>query len=132
MATGIKGGLGAIMASVKALEGVPWVVAAKPHAEAYMRGRLDAGQTPEGQPWVPTKGGKRPLRRAAQELEVRVSGSALVFRIHGRHAFHHFGAQGKPARRQLPAGALPMKLGQAVRAGLVTAFKSTIGRGRGR
>lgn len=125
-ATGIKsdGGLEAMIASMRALEQGMTAAEVAPDVDAYMRGKMAAGQTPEGQDWQKTKDGRTPLRGAAKDYEQRVSGNAIVMLVKGRHAFHHFGAQGQPVRRQLPEGALPARLGDAIRAGAVTWFKA--------
>lgn len=134
--TGIKGdgGLDAMIASLRAIEGMPWAQVAAPAVEAFMREQLAAGQTPEGQPWLAKKDGGRPLAGAAAAYEQRVSGSAIIMRIGGgdksRYVFHHFGAQGKPIRQQLPAGQLQARLGNAIRAGLVTPFKAATKAGK--
>jgi hypothetical protein len=134
--TGIHsdGGLDAMIASCRALENVPWAAAAAPQVDAFMRARLGAGQTPEGQPWQKKKDGGQPLKGAAAAYEQRVSGSAIIMQIGGgekaRYAFHHFGAQEKPVRRQLPEGAMPARLGDAIRAGLVTPFQAATKAGK--
>jgi hypothetical protein len=91
--------------------------------DAFMRGQMQAGETPEGVPWPERKkGGGRGLRGAAGAYEQRVSGNTIVMRVRGRYAFHHFGAGYSPERRQLPLGRMPKKLGNAIRLGLVEAF----------
>jgi hypothetical protein len=96
-----------------------------PQVDTFMRGQMEAGETPEGEPWqVRKRDGGKPLRRAAANYEQRVSGNTIVMRIRGRHAFHHFGAQEKPVRRQLPEGSMPKELGNAIRLGFVDAFKA--------
>lgn len=123
--TGITGGEGleGMIGALVALENVPWAEAALPAVDAHLRGAARAGRTPEGEPWPLTVEGTVALRGAADALQVRAAGaSRLVARIDGRYAFHHFGAQFKPVRRQLPAGAMPAELGNAIRAGLAAPF----------
>lgn len=104
--------------------------AARP-VEEFMRSQMAKGETPEGEPWKLTKDGRVPLRGASASYEQSLSGNAIVMRIRGRYVYHHFSTRGRPARRQLPQGAMPQKLGQAIRAGLVETFYGKI-RGRKR
>lgn len=122
--TGVRsdGGFEAMQAILQGLAQGVSAVEVAPSVDAFMRGQLAAGQTPEGERWQLTEDGRVPLRRAADEYQQRVSGNTIVMRIRGRHAFHHFGAQGKPVRRQLPAGKMPARLGDAIRAGFVDWF----------
>ncbi len=113
-----------MIASLRALESAQWAPAAAPQIEAFLRQQADAGRTPEGEPWPKRQAGGKALRGAAGALEVRVSGEAVIARISGRYAFHHFGAQGKPERRQLPLGRMPKELGNAIRLGLVDVFRA--------
>ena len=78
----------------------------------------NAGTTPEGEPWAPTKAGNRPLANAAASMQLVVSGNVIIIKITDHHVFHQFGA-GSPARRIIPAGGLPDRLGNAIRLGLV-------------
>lgn len=122
--TGIRsdGGFEAMQAILHGLAQGVSAVEVAPTVDAFMRGQLAIGQTPEGQPWQLTEDGRVPLRRAAEEYQQRVSGNVILMRVTGRHAFHHFGAQGKPVRRQLPVGRMPARLGDAIRGGLVDWF----------
>lgn len=134
--TGIKGdgGLEAMIASCKALEGASWASSVGPAVDSFMRGRLAAGQTPEGESWPVTKEGHKALAGAAEAYEQHVSGNAIIMKIGGgakkRYAMHNFGAQEKPVRRQLPAGKMPARLGAAIRAGLVSQFEAATRAGK--
>lgn len=78
----------------------------------------NAGTTPEGEPWPPTKKGNKPLAGAAAALQLVVSGNVIIIKITDHHVFHQFAA-GVPARRMLPSGGLPDRLGNAIRLGMV-------------
>lgn len=127
---GIKsnGGLDRMIGILGRLESTNWAEVAAPAMDAYMRQQLAAGNTPEGEPWVQTKKGARALKGAASAFKLFTTGQAVVMKVGGgatsRYAFHHFGAQLKPARRQLPRGKLPGRLGDAIRAGCGLQFKA--------
>lgn len=101
---------------------------AAPAVDGFMRGQMQRGETPEGAAWPLTQDGRVALRGAAAAYEQTVSGNALIMRIGGlgkkRYVIHNFAAGDQPERRQLPAGKIPMKLGQAIRAGLITDFQA--------
>lgn len=78
----------------------------------------NAGTTPEGEPWPPTKAGGKPLKNAAGALQLSVQGNVVIIKLTDHHVFHQFGA-GVRARRMLPSGGLPDRLGNAIRLGLV-------------
>lgn len=123
------GGYEAMMASMRALadQGLS-IEAAASNVDAFMRGQLAKGETPEGQPWPKKKNGEKALSGAAAAYQQRIVGRAIVMKIGGgdkaRYAHHHFGSGYNPARRQLPEGRMPPKLGQAIRQGLVDDFKA--------
>lgn len=106
-----------------ATNGLPMTAAAA-HVEAFMRGQLAKGQTPEGEPWPQTKKGKKPLQGAPNAYMQTVVGRSIVMKVLGRYAHHHFGSGYSPERRQLPKGRMPAKLGNAIRAGLVDDFRA--------
>lgn len=119
------GGFEAMMASMRelAVNGLDIRVAAS-NVDAFMRGQLAKGETPEGKKWVPKKSGDRPLKGAASAYMQTVVGRSIVMKVLGRYAFHHFGAGYNPARPQLPEGRMPKELGNAIRQGLVDDFKA--------
>jgi hypothetical protein len=129
-ATGIKsdGGFEGMQAILQGLAQGVSAAEVAPQVDAFMRGQLAAGLTPEGQAWPAKEDGGKPLKGAAAAYEQQVSGNAIVMQIGGgaksRYAFHHFGAQEKPVRRQLPQGRMPARLGDAIRAGFVTWFQA--------
>lgn len=100
-----------------------------PEIESFMRDQLATHQTPEGEPWLQNKKGELALPGADVAYVQRVSGNAIVMEIGGgeksKFAFAHFGAKGDPVRRQLPKGAMPARLGDAIRAGFVKWFKAS-------
>jgi hypothetical protein len=98
--------------------------AAAGNVDVFMRGQLAKGQTPAGDTWKATKKGNKPLKGAANAYMQTVVGQSIVMKVMGRYAFHHFGAGDNPAREQLPTGAMPKELGNAIRAGLVDDFKA--------
>ncbi len=119
------GGFEAMLASMRELatNGLPIVTAAA-NVDAFMRGQLAKGETPEGKPWKPTKKGTKPLKGAPSAYMQNVVGKSIVMKVMGRYAFHHFGAGDNPAREQLPTGTMPKELGNAIRQGLVDDFKA--------
>ena len=94
------------------------------NVDAFMRSQLAKGESPEGEKWKPTKKGTKPLKGAANAYMQSVVGKSIVMKVLGRYAFHHFGAGDNPSRPQLPTGAMPAKLGNAIRAGLADDFKA--------
>lgn len=119
------GGFEAMLASMRALasSGLSMLAAAG-HVETYMRTTLGQFKAPNGETWKLTKKGQTPLKGAAAAYMQSVVGRSIVMKVLGRYAFHHFGAGNNPARPQLPTGAMPQQLGNAIRAGLVDDFKA--------
>lgn len=98
--------------------------AVKDAVVAWLRAELAAGRSPAtGQAWQPKADGSRALKGAAGKLSAVVVGTTIVVSLAAPEVFHHFGAQGKPRREQLPRGVLPFKLGDAIRRGLVPPFR---------
>ena len=125
------GGFEGILASMRELaaNGLSMQAAAD-NVDAFMRSQLAKGQTPDGKTWQPTKKGTKPLKGAPSAYMQSVVGRSIVMKVLGRYAFHHFGAGNNPAREQLPTGAMPKELGNAIRAGLVDDFKATTQAGK--
>jgi hypothetical protein len=119
------GGFEGMLATMRdlAANGLPMTTAAA-NVDAFMRGQLAKGQTPDGKTWTPTKKGTKPLKGAPSAYMQSVVGRSIVMKVLGRYAFHHFGAGDNPAREQLPTGTMPKELGNAIRAGLVDDFKA--------
>ncbi|WP_437279343.1 hypothetical protein WME90_01945 [Sorangium sp. So ce375] len=86
-----------------------------------------AGQAPDGTAWAPRKkDGGRAMANAAKAIAVRAVGTVILILLRGPEVFHHFGAQGKEARRVIPSGTLPAKLGNAIRLGFVPPFRQRV------
>jgi hypothetical protein len=119
------GGFEAMLASMRELatNGLPMTTAAA-NVDAFMRSQLAKGETPAGEKWKGTKKGTKPLKNAPNAYMQTVVGRSIVMKVLGRYAFHHFGAGYNPAREQLPVGAMPPQLGNAIRQGLVDDFKA--------
>lgn len=95
---------------------------------ATLREDLSAGRSPAtGASWAEKKDGGRALKNAAAAISAALSGTTIVVSLGAPEVFHHFGAQGKPRREQLPRGVLPFKLGDAIRKGLVEPFRKKTG-----
>ncbi|WP_437647860.1 hypothetical protein [Sorangium sp. So ce362] len=93
-----------------------------------LRRTASAGQAPDGTPWAPRKAdGGRAMANAAKAITVKAIGTVILITLHGPEVFHHFGAQGKPARPVIPRGSLPSKLGNAIRLGFVEPFSRVRG-----
>lgn len=135
MKTGISGveSLDRMIATINGVASGPeYVQAAAKATDGFLQARNAAGVDPNTDaPWAPTKKGERPLKSAAGQPSVRVAGQNVIVGLRGRYVFHFFGARGMPARRTIPQGQMPSKLGQAIRVGMVEPFRSKIRKGRG-
>ncbi|WP_437958589.1 hypothetical protein WME76_02265 [Sorangium sp. So ce119] len=93
-----------------------------------LRRTASAGQAPDGTPWAPRKkDGGRAMLNAAKAITAKAIGTVILVTLYGPEVFHHFGAQGKPARHVIPRGSLPAKLGNAIRLGFVEPFSRVRG-----
>lgn len=74
------------------------------------------GQTPDGEPWKPTKAGTPPLRNAVSKLDVGVLRDMIVVQLTGHYARHSKGwVKGGIARKIIPnAPDMPRVLSQAI------------------
>lgn len=91
-----------------------------------VRADLAAGRDPgTGEAWAPTKDGGKPMKGAAGALQVTVAGSKVTLTMGPPYVFHHFGVRGAEARRVLPVR-MPVKLGDAVRLGLVRPWRGSL------
>lgn len=77
------------------------------------------GQDPYGSAWPVTQKGERPLKGAADAIEVKAIDNTILITVRDRYMFHTFGAKGLPRRPMLPLGGLPVQLGNAIATGLV-------------
>lgn len=90
-----------------------------------------AGTTPDGKPWAPRKkDGGRAMVNAAAALSLTVLDNVILIKLTGPTAFHHWGAGGKGriARRVLPSGGIPDRLGNAIRKGMIAFSESWMNR----
>lgn len=101
------------------------------NVEAELRASASAGRAPDGTAWAPRKrDGGKPLANAANAISVKALGTVVLIVLTGHHVFHHFGAGGKPARRIIPQGSIPPKLGNAIRLGFVEPFRKNVKGGK--
>jgi Phage virion morphogenesis family len=101
---------------------------AAPEVARELKASLDeqiaAGRAPDGTAWAPRKeDGGRALQNAAKAVKVRAEGRSILVILSGPEVFHHFGAGAAPVRQIIPSGAVPLKLGEAIRRGLVTGYR---------
>lgn len=90
--------------------------------EASLKATASAGTSPDGVPWAPTKTGERALENAADEITVRVAGETIIVELKGNSVWWHYGTRGVAPRQVIPVRGIPLKLGQAIRAGLIAPF----------
>lgn len=97
---------------------------------AQLQATAAAGQAPDGAAWAPKKTGGRAMVNAAAALSMSVVGKVILVKLTGPEVFHHFGVGGKGrvARRILPTGGLPDRLGNAIRKGQVAFCEAWMGR----
>ncbi len=107
---------------------------AMPAAAAAVAGAvredLAAGRDPgTGELWAPRKkDGERPMQGAAGALQVIVSGTTITLELGAPYTFHHFPVRGEPARHVVPtAGVIPLKMGQAIRLGILPHWRKAVG-----
>lgn len=81
-------------------------------AEAANSNRSVMGET-----WKPTKRGNKPLAGVMSAVTVKAIDSVVLITMTGYHVFHEFGARGTPARRLLPHGGIPDRIGNLIRKG---------------
>lgn len=90
------------------------------------------GRSVDGVKWAPKKDGGRALVNAAKAVRAYATGALIFLEVRGVEAIHNFGTKRVPARPILPSGpGVPLKLGQAIRKGLVQAFEKRMGGRRG-
>jgi hypothetical protein len=76
----------------------------------------------DGDKWDPTvKDEKQALVGTEKYVDVYASGSVIWIRLRGPLALSQFGNHRQKARRVLPRGGIPAKLGNAIRFGIVDA-----------
>ena len=125
--TGISGieQLDEMIATIRAIPGPEYVVAARGVIDRFLQGTTAAGTTPDGQAWKPrVRDGGKALKNAYNAITVRVAGRSVVVRLTGHHVFHHFSTQGREARQIIPVDGMPAQLGNAIRQGMVEPFEA--------
>lgn len=122
--TGIEQ-LDRLIATAKGIgTGPEYAQAAARSTETWLRTTLAAGIDPNtGASWPATEEGQRPLKTASGQPTIRLAGQTIIIALKGRYVFQHFGVRGHPGRRVIPQGAMPDRLGMAIRAGLVEPFR---------
>lgn len=87
------------------------------------------GVAPDGTPWEPTQAGARPLRGAADALDVSPVGTVIVATLQGPEARHHLGAvRGGRRREILPTGStIPGPMVDGIERALVDRFRVIMG-----
>lgn len=110
---------------LKRMGGVPAEVAQVVATEGlkFIRANVSAGVGPDGTPWPKKKDGSTALQAAGQGVTSAAAGPIAIFRLLPPWVYHHFGAGDNPVRRILPFGAMPAKLGNAVRQGIIPPWK---------
>lgn len=92
--------------------------------EALMVETLDQGVSPEGEVWVKKKDGSRPYKNASKRFSQNIVGRSIVMKMAQPDAWGHWGTGYIKRRGMLPSKGIPMKLGNAIRAGLVDDFRA--------
>lgn len=86
--------------------------------------QIAAGVDPEGNPWVQTEDGRKPLATAADALTVGAQGSTVIMRLRGHIARHHLGrVKGGIVRRVLPTTTIPAPLARVITRVLAERFE---------
>lgn len=135
MSAGNHAGVAAVDEMIARLRGFPDAIRAEAPAiakrvQAAVEEDIAAGRAPTGTPWKPKKGGGRALVHAAKALTVKAIGTVILLTLEGPEVFHNFGTHKVPARPILPSSSsVPLKLGQAIRLGVVEAFRKKVARG---
>jgi hypothetical protein len=75
---------------------------AAPLVDAAIKRTAAAGTTPDGNPWAPTKDGKRPLENVVSQITTSAAGPTITTTLTGPAAFHSKGLGHSPRRQVLP------------------------------
>jgi hypothetical protein len=91
---------------------------------------IDESHSLDGKPWKPTKAGTKPLAYAAKAVRTYVDGQWVIIELSGYEVFHNYGTKRVPARPILPSvDGMPLKLGIAIRKGIVKIGSAHLGGG---
>lgn len=91
---------------------------------------INAGTTPEGEPWAPRKeDGGRPLAGAARALKVAPIGTRIFVRIAGPEARQHLGRARGGVRRGIIPTSLTPRMAERVREVLARHFREIVEEG---
>jgi hypothetical protein len=109
---------------IKGLRSLPNMVKQSPAVlvpivKAECDATIAAGKSLDGEQWSANVRGEQALRQDQKDLTVEASGNVLWIRIRKGLVFSQFGTHRQKARRILPAGGLPTKLGNAIRLGVI-------------
>ncbi len=123
--------LDAMIRRLRGLRGMSAAAAreAAPLVEAAAKASADAGTTPSGAAWSPTKrDGDRALTRAASAVSARATGSVVQIVLVGHHIYHSLGI-GRPKRQIIPdkGDAIPSAIAAAMAEGARRAFARLMG-----
>lgn len=125
--TGISGveQLDAMIGRINGLaDGPAYAQAAKQRTDAFLQEQLGAGLDPNtGKPFPPTLAGKKAMKTAPSQPKTRLAGMAVIVYLGGHYVYHLFASGRRVARRAIPQGSMPDKLGQAIRQGMVSVFR---------
>lgn len=96
-------GLEDMVASTRALEGLPELAAKKAakKLEQALKATAAAGTTPDGKAWAPTKVGGRAMANASSHVRVMALGPVVRVVLEGTDVFHHYGRGKTEVRRQV-------------------------------
>lgn len=116
------------VAKLRGLSKLPQTLALRDAVEKVIGDQIAAGTEPDGTPWILTKKGEQPLKRAARAVVVEQSRNVITATIGGHHVRHHLGAvKGKIRRRILPSKRLPSPYADAIREALAAEFRRIMG-----
>ena len=126
--TGIRGvdSLDALIKRIDGLaDGPAYAQAAKTRTDAFLAEQLGAGLDPNtGKAFPPTLAGKKAMKSAPSQPKTRLAGLAVIVFLGGHYVYHLFASGRRVARRAIPQGSMPDKLGLAIRQGMVTVFRT--------
>lgn len=121
---------------IKRVRGIPKAMqeAAYPALNVAVKAALDttinAGQQPDGQPWVPRKNGSGPvLVNASNAVTVTTVASVIYIRLHGIEVKHHNGWVRGGVLRQIIPRKLTLPVATAIHRVMSAAFDQATSNG---